>query len=590
VNGPGQADVRPFLLDGARGPLYAVYFPPVGARSAAGDILVAPAFAEEMNRCRAMVALQARRFASLGIGTLVVDPTGTGDSAGEFGEGTWRLWREDLLRGLDWLRSHGSGCRTAWGIRLGAIMAAELATAGVGIDRLLLWQPVTHGKSFLTQFLRIRVAAELEQSVGVKSTDELRRRSSAGEAVEVSGYPLNPELVRELDELQLPAAAPLGGVRLGWLDVAPSAEVPSNPVHQKLLAAYAAGGVHASFGRVVGPSFWQLHERAEVPELIDATARLVTAWPEPAGLPAAAAAAPTASLDGAAGAVERPLAFGCEDDALVGVLHRGRSAARRGIVIIVAGGPQYRAGAHRQFVSLARRLAAGGYPVLRFDLRGMGDSSGQHRGFQDSAVDVRAAIDALLDAEPTVQEVVLFGECESASGILFYAYRDRRVAGIALVNPWVRTEEGRAGVMIKHYYLDRLRSPEFWAKVRSGAFNPVQALGSFLAQLRLYRRGRRAQRLAATAGTGDDITTLPLPLKTAAGLRRFGGHVFILMSGRDFIAREFDEVVRSSPAWRGLLENPRVLRRELADADHTFSRREWKTQAADWLGEWLGSW
>ena len=39
-------------------------------------------------------------------------------------------------------------------------------------------------------------------------------------------------------------------------------------------------------------------------------------------------------------------------------------------MVIVVGGPQYRAGSHRQFTLLARHIAAAGYPVLRFDARG----------------------------------------------------------------------------------------------------------------------------------------------------------------------------------------------------------------------------
>ena len=51
---------RPFCLRGANGPLMAIYYAPGVAPSPAGDLLFVPPFAEEMNRCRAMVALQAR--------------------------------------------------------------------------------------------------------------------------------------------------------------------------------------------------------------------------------------------------------------------------------------------------------------------------------------------------------------------------------------------------------------------------------------------------------------------------------------------------------------------------------------------------
>jgi len=220
----------------------------------------------------------------------------------------------------------------------------------------------------------------------------------------------------------------------------------------------------------------------------------------------------------------------------------------------------------------------------------MGDSGGVYEGYQQSEPDIRAAVDALIAAQPEVDEVVLFGECESASGILFYAYKDPRIKGIALVNPWVRTEEGRAQAIIKHYYVDRLMSRNFWRKVGSGKFSLRESLLSFFKVFGSYAQGRRNNAKTAAPSGQEDISALPLPSKTAAGLRRFRGPVMILMSGRDLIAREFDEVTESSAAWRGLLDDPRITRHLLLDADHTFSRDIWKDQVSTWVFEWLASW
>ena len=88
---------------------------------------------------------------------------------------------------------------------------------------------------------------------------------------------------------------------------------------------------------------------------------------------------------------EQALTFDCEADALVGILHVPAAPCDVGVVVIV-GGPQYRAGSHRQFVLLARELAAAGYAVLRFDYRGMGDSGGEPRDFERVSVDIAAAI------------------------------------------------------------------------------------------------------------------------------------------------------------------------------------------------------
>ena len=61
---------------------------------------------------------------------------------------------------------------------------------------------------------------------------------------------------------------------------------------------------------------------------------------------------------------EQTITFACEQDMLAGILTQPEVAASIGVIVIV-GGPQYRAGSHRQFVLLSRALAAAGYPVLQ---------------------------------------------------------------------------------------------------------------------------------------------------------------------------------------------------------------------------------
>ena len=148
--------------------------------------------------------------------------------------------------------------------------------------------------------------------------------------------------------------------------------------------------------------------------------------------------------DAAVGPVsEQALSFGCGDDSLVGVLHkphRDDTNADIGVVVVV-GGPQYRAGSHRQLVQLARALAAAGYPALRFDVRGMGDSSGALRDFEHITPDIGAAIDALRREQSQLKNVVLCGLCDGASAALLYLHdtADPCVRGLVLMNPWVRS-------------------------------------------------------------------------------------------------------------------------------------------------------
>ena len=92
---------------------------------------------------------------------------------------------------------------------------------------------------------------------------------------------------------------------------------------------------------------------------------------------------------------ERFVAFDCDGDACIGVLAVPKLpiATDDVGVLVIVGGPQTRVGSHRQFVLLARALAAAGIPAFRFDYRGMGDSAGDTRTFEHIRTDLFAALD-----------------------------------------------------------------------------------------------------------------------------------------------------------------------------------------------------
>lgn len=292
---------------------------------------------------------------------------------------------------------------------------------------------------------------------------------------------------------------------------------------------------------------------------------------------------------------ERALTFECHGEPLVGILHQPATATpkKRGIVVVVGGGPQYRAGGHRQLTLWSRRLAEEGHPVLRFDYRGMGDAHGDFPGFQNVDDDIRAAIDTLQREVPGVDEVVLWGECDASSAILLYAHRDPRVKGAVLLNPWVRTEAVAAQAILRFYYLQRLMQPSFWKKLASGRFNPFKSLQSLWTLWRQTRAGRPATAGAAAASLslGAPIPRdLPLPDGMLMGLQRFTGPLMLVMSGRDLIAREFDVLIGSSPAWQAALGRNGTTRHDMPDGDHTFSSAVQRGQVLDWGLHWLRSW
>jgi exosortase A-associated hydrolase 1 len=279
---------------------------------------------------------------------------------------------------------------------------------------------------------------------------------------------------------------------------------------------------------------------------------------------------------------EETALFACAGDTLLGILAKPEIPAETGVVVIV-GGPQYRVGSHRQFVLLSHALAAAGYAVLRFDYRGMGDSTGAQSNFESVSADIAAAIDALQARLPAVKQVALWGLCDGASAALLYCHQtyDPRVTGMCLLNPWVRSEISLARTQVKHYYAQRLMQKEFWLKLLGGQV-ALSALSGFIQKIRL----------SATASTAGAQAThspgsAPFQQRMAAAWHNFSGHILLLLSGDDYTAKEFLEHAQSDVAWKNYLGHAKLTRHDIADVDHTFSNATSRKLAEDATINWL---
>jgi uncharacterized protein len=277
---------------------------------------------------------------------------------------------------------------------------------------------------------------------------------------------------------------------------------------------------------------------------------------------------------------EHALSFACAGEELIGIVTTPEQPRSIGVLVLV-GGPQYRVGSHRQFLLLARALAKAGFPVMRFDYRGMGDSTGDLRNFEAVNDDIAAAINAFRQQCPAVVKVVLWGLCDAASSSLLYwdATQDARVSGIVLLNPWVRSEVTLARVHIKHYYGQRLFEADFWHKLIAGKVGLRRAIGElFWSVLSTFRNHW---------GSVSTQATLPFQKRMARGLGEFPGQVLLILSGNDYTANEFSECVASDPAWASIFESRVISRIDLLEADHTFSSKHWRSDVERHTTVWL---
>ena len=279
--------------------------------------------------------------------------------------------------------------------------------------------------------------------------------------------------------------------------------------------------------------------------------------------------------------VEQCLHFGCAGETLLGIVAAPAAPGPVGVVVVV-GGPQYRAGSHRQFTLLARHLASEGHAVLRFDHRGMGDSSGARRDFLDLNDDIQAAIGALRQAVPMVQQVVLWGLCDGASAALLFcdACPGTPIAGLCLVNPWVRSAQTQAATQIKHYYTRRLMEAAFWRKLLRG-----QVRLDRLVELGTSLRAMWTPRAAAAAGVPSALRFQDRMARAWHALPR---PLLVVLSGDDLTAQEFAQTVQADPAWRGALQRPQLTRLDLPKADHSLSGQAARLAVEQATARWVG--
>lgn len=255
---------------GTEYPAFFVHLAPCKAPLA--QLLYLPPFGEEMNRCRAIVAEQARWYADKGYSCTLLDFYGTGESRGELGDASLAIWRENIADACTSLLARYPVPLYLWGCRLGATLAADyLASSRIDVAGLLLWQPVVDGKLFLTQLLRQRTAALIDRGRAGESTAEMRARLAAGDSLEVAGYELSPRLVGEIDTLDLASAGGLSDITVHWLEHSTAGSTEPSPRSAKVMEQLRQKGCRIHFASFSGQPLWQLHERDSCQPLLDAT-------------------------------------------------------------------------------------------------------------------------------------------------------------------------------------------------------------------------------------------------------------------------------------------------------------------------------
>jgi exosortase A-associated hydrolase 1 len=266
---------------------------------------------------------------------------------------------------------------------------------------------------------------------------------------------------------------------------------------------------------------------------------------------------------------ETAISFFSGGSKLYGVIHNPMPGFHRGILVL--GG---RLGGHRRCVLLARFWAEHGVPILRFDYRGTGESEGESETIKENHTDIKNAIDAFTSNIPGLKEIVIWGLCGEATTALLYAPTDPRVTGVVMVNPWIDAEHARPSNYM-HYYTGRITNINFWSKIVKGEFDFRGAAITFI------KRFKNSFKIIRTNNNNEYRLLCD---SMAKGLESFKEALLLILSGEDINAHLFTDTFRHSIN-RAAAKSIAVC--HLLDADHVFSRREWRDQVASKTVEWI---
>jgi exosortase A-associated hydrolase 2 len=276
LNAPTLPRTAAFFLARGESDLFCVLHSPPADIEPVGALLHVPAIAEEMNKARRAVSLAARALALRGWHVLLLDPTGTGDSSGDFGHATWKAWQSDIRDALRWLHDRTGLAPGLWGLRSGCLLVSD-ALEHAPAARVLFWQPQLSGETALTQFLRLRTMSGIGDTEQPRDTTKaLLAELESGRPVDVAGYSLSPELALPWRRARL-GGSQFRGCDVTWLEVSQFERPALAPASETCIGQFRTTGATVRAQALAGLNFWMTQEIDEPMALISATVQSLAA-------------------------------------------------------------------------------------------------------------------------------------------------------------------------------------------------------------------------------------------------------------------------------------------------------------------------
>jgi alpha-beta hydrolase superfamily lysophospholipase len=518
----------------------------------------------------------ADNLATAGIPAIRFDYHGTGSSPGDaFSPSLLGTWVEDVRAASSVLQARTGHPPSLVGLRLGAAIAG-LAASQMPVDQMVAWVPVVQGKRY------VREREALGKLAGASHPE-------GADYLEAGGFILADQTAAALSQLDL---RKLTYQVRGEILVVERDDMGTRP---DLSEALSAQGIRAEV--VQAPGYLEMMDEPHYTVVPHGTIERITAWlaqrlPEHRGGARAGPPPPQDRVrsfsDGMSTRRDELVSVPGPPE-LFGVLTEPDVPFTKDVplLILTNAGSVHQVGPNQIYVELSRGLAASGFSTLRLDLRNLGDSiragvaQENHPYPSTASEDVSRAVD-WAKRERGYGRTVVGGICSGAY-TAFHAglsLPPGALSGALIINPltfyWregmsLQTPPASQTIKQAKQYQQSVRDPQKWLKLLRGEVH-LRSIAGFM-----LRRSRESSEAALRTTLEELRLITPRPLAT--DLARFCD----LGLRADFVFSRSDpgyEVLRSGagPRLRRLERRGQLSTAFIEQADHTFSRREWRAE------------
>ena len=410
--------MKPLWFGPEERPVFGWLHVPDGA-SPRGSVLLCPTLGIEAASARYAYRRLADQLAANGFAVLRFDYDGTGDSAGD-GNDPERVaaWLGSIRDALEFMRSLGTGRASIVGMRIGATLVAEAVSSETAlVDDLVLWDPCASGRTFLREqgaLWSIVLGARANDDGSIETPGLIFQKETVADlsplAIADTVGPLadgvlvlsrvgrkgNRAMNERLDMPHVERVAVSGQEDL--VDVEPYVSTIPEKTLEIIVDWLRARAVEAPTGEIACDGVGRTHAAFRAPN-----GSITYEYPVPIG---------QRNLFGIVTSLRGP------NDGMVQSSTATATAAELPAIFLLNAGVLDHTGPGRLWVDLSRRWARAGFPVVRFDLTGVGDSAerlGEERPVvfaPDALGDLVEVTRAVLPDDPS--NAVYVGLCSGA--------------------------------------------------------------------------------------------------------------------------------------------------------------------------------